>query len=79
LSGIELKYTGKNSTYTFNPIEETIEGPFFILFKTFEEAVTAALGQPCPSDAAIKGFIGRASSSRNQATKPDPKKRSFVA
>ena len=78
LKGIERKYTGKNSRYTYDPVEESYKGTFFQLLKTLEEAVAAVLNKAPPSDATIKGLLDRASPSRNQVTKPKPKKYSSV-
>jgi hypothetical protein len=78
LIGIERKYTGRSSRYTFDPVKESYKGTFFQLLKTFEEAVAAVLNEAPPSDTTIKGLLDRVSPSRNQVTKPKPKKHSSV-
>jgi hypothetical protein len=71
LQGIELKYTGRNSRYTFNAYTEKFGGTFFLLLKTFLEAVAEELHEAAPSDAKMKGLLDRSCPPSN---KRPPKK-----
>jgi hypothetical protein len=71
LQGIELKYTGRNSRYTFNVYTGKYGGTLFLLLKIFAEAIAEELNEASPSDAKIKGIFDR---SRPQSNKKLPKK-----
>jgi hypothetical protein len=56
LSGIEYKYTGKNSRYTFDAYKANYKGTFFLLLRTFEEAVAEVLKEAPHRTPRSRGF-----------------------